>query len=337
MNRPPAFPLLLLAVALTAACGGPERPLQVGFKEVPSNVVLGAQSSATPVPAGSPGPVTIVHLPPPSVVALPPPPFEVPDPSSGRPAPAPPAEPVCRVADPREAPALEAPSRIERPPVDGAYLFRNDGRFETSGADAQSGEFAEASLRTVKRVFESEDGRVFDFSVAETLGATTTTTTYRVLKETAVLPATEGTVEPGLYITQVESTDSTGQSSTFSPTPHLRLAALPLVRGAVIESRGVDPRTAMTMSFTSTVAGKARVDACGTPLDSWTLDLTDGRVLSPEEDLEFSSTYAIGTQYGGLVLRETVAFAGTVAGAGVSRTNTSTISQVPMPAGGPQP
>ena len=57
----------------------------------------------------------------------------------------------------------------------------------------------------------------------------------------------------------------------------------------------------------------------------------------PEEELEFSSTYAVGTQYGGLILRETVAFTGTVDGAGVSRTNTATVSQQPTPAGGPQP
>lgn len=338
MNRPPALPLLLLAVALTAACGGPERPLEVGFKEVPSNVVLGTQTSPAPASDGPPGGgVTIVYLPPPSVVALPPPPFEVPAPGPRRPPPAPPTAPVCRAADPLEAPALEAPSRIEAPPADAAYLFRNDGGFETSGADAQQGRFAETSLRTVETLLESEDGQVFDFAVGETLGTTTTTTTYRVLKETSLLPVADGSVEPGLYITRVESTDESGETHVFSPTPALRLAALPLVRGAVVESRGVDPQTAMTMSFTATVTGKDRVDACGTPLDSWTLDLTDGQVLSPEEDLTFESTYAIGTQYGGLVLRETVAFAGTVGGAGVSRTNTATIAQVPTPAGGPQP
>ena len=337
MKRPPALPLLLLALSLTAACGGPERPLEVGFKEIPSNVVLGAQTSPTPAPAASPGGVTIVYLPPPSVVALPPPPFEIPAPGPRRPLPTPPTAPVCEVADPRDAPELEAPSRIEAPPADAAYVFRNDGSFETSGADAQSGSFPEASLRTVKRGFASDDGLVFDFSVSETLGTTTTTTTYRVLEETAVGAVTDGSVEPGLYLTRVESTDGAGETSVFSPTPHLRLAALPLVRGAVIESRGVDPQTAMTMSFTSTVTGKDRVDACGTPLDTWVLDLTDGQVLSPDQDVEFTSTYAIGTQYGGLILREATVFRGTVEGAGVSRTNTSTISQEPTPAGGPQP
>lgn len=336
MTRRPAIPLLLAGLLLTTACAGPERRLEVGFKEVPSNVVLGSQSSPAAAPDGSSGPVTIVYLPPPSVVALPPPPFEVPDDRPTRPAPSPPAEPVCATADPLEAPVLEAPSRIEAPPAEAAYVFRNDGRFETSGADAQSGTFTAPTLRTVKRVFQSDDGLLFDFSVTETLGSTTTTTTYRVIRETALLAAPDGSVEPGLYLTRVESLEADGQTSTFAPTPHVRLAALPLVRGEVVESRGVDPATAMTMSLTSTVTGKDRVDACGTPLDSWTLDVT-GTVLSPEEELEFASTYAIGTQYGGLILRETVAFTGTVGDAGVSRTNTATVSQEPSPAGGPQP
>lgn len=339
MNRPHALPLLIAAAALTAGCGGPDRPLKVGFKEVPSNVVLGAQSSPTPeAPTGPPsGGVTIVYLPPPpSVVALPPPPFQVPQRDRPSTPLLPQPEQTCGVADPLEPPSREAPSTIPAPPADAAYLFRNDGTFEVSGADARRGRFPEVSLRTVKTTFESDDGLVFDFTVAEILGETTTTTGYRVLKETALIPAAEGSVEPGLYITSVETTDTSGQSSVFSPTPHLQVAALPLVRGAAVDARGVDPQTATTMSFTSTVTGKARVDACGTPLDSWTIELT-GEVLSPTEDLDFQSTYALGTQYGGLLLRDTVAFAGQVDGVGVSRSITSTISGPPTPVSGPQP
>lgn len=339
MNRPHALPLLIAAAALTAGCGGPDRPLKVGFKEVPSNVVLGAQSSPTPeAPAGPPsGGVTVVHLPPPpSVVALPPPPFQVPERDRPAASPLPPPPPVCGVADPLEPPAREAPTTIAGPPADAAYLFRNDGTFEVSGADARRGRFPEVSLRTVETTFASDDGQVFDFTVTETLGETTTTTGYRVLKETALIPAVEGGVEPGLYITSVETTHTSGRSSDFSPTPHLQVAALPLVRGGTVEARGVDPQTATTMSFTSTVTGKARVDACGTPLDSWTIELA-GEVLGPSEDVDFESTYFLGTQFGGILLRDTVAFAGQVDGVGVSRSITSTISRPPTPVSGPQP
>jgi hypothetical protein len=140
---------------------------------------------------------------------------------------------------------------------------------------------------------------------------------------------------PGLYIQQIVSRGSDGQESTFRPAPEPQLAAFPLVRGARIESRGVDATTQTAMSFVSTVAGKARVDACGEPLDSFTLELTDGRLISPTQDLDFNATYALGTQYGGLILRETVAFAGEDGDSGVSRTNTSIISQVPRSVPGP--
>lgn len=339
MNRPHALPLLVAAAALSAGCGGPDRPLRVGFKEVPSNVVLGAQSSpspAPPTPTQMTGPSTVdvplVALPPPpSVVTLPPPPFEVPDPSRPVAPPMPaPSGPACPVADPLQAPAVEAPSTITARPAKAQYIFRNAGTFVVSGADARSGTFPLTSLRTVSGAVEGPTG--FAFDVAETLGDLTTTTGYAVV-ERQPLPTD---LEPGLYLVRVQSARGS-QSSDFDPTPELQLAAFPLVRGASVESRGVDPTTATAMSFVATVTGKVRVDACGTPLDSFTLELTEGQLISPTQDLTFESTYAVGTQYGGLLLRDTVDFKGTDGDAGVSRTKTSTISQVPQAATGPQP
>jgi hypothetical protein len=80
--------LLLAAASLAAGCGGPDRPLNVGFTEVPSNVVIGAQSSPSAAPPvtvpTTPGaPPTFALPPPPSVITLPPPPFVVPDPRRG--------------------------------------------------------------------------------------------------------------------------------------------------------------------------------------------------------------------------------------------------------------
>ena len=314
----------LLLLALTPACGGPERPLSMGFKEIPSDVVLGDQTSSTLPPDEAETGAPAFALPP-SIVALPPPPFD----DVRRPVPAPPVRPPCPTADPLQAPSVEAPSTIDAPPVDGAYFFRNKGNYDVSGANPRRGSFPATSFRTVKTTFQSEDGRVFEFTVAETLLDTTTTTTYRVVKAAEIGAAAEGTADAGLYILQIETRNLAGDTATFNPTPELRLAALPLVRGARVEARGVDPITATTMTFASTVSGKSRVDACGEPLDSFTLDLTEGRLIGPEQDLQFVATYAVGTQFGGLVLRDTVAFTGTDGDAGVSRTNTSTISQAP--------
>lgn len=323
-HRPGMAGLLVVAL-LTAGCGAPPRPLSMGFKEIPSDVVLGDQTSSTLPGAGDdPAQPGLIALPP-SIVSLPPPPFE----DVRRPVSSPPARPPCPTADPLGAPELEAPSSIETPPADGTYFFRNLGTYDVSGANPRRGTFPATSFRTVKTTFESDDRRVFDFTVAETLLDTTTTTTFRVVRAAEIGAAAEGSAEAGLYIRRIETKNFGGDIATFSPTPELRLAALPLVRGARVEARGLDPTTATTMTFTSTVIGKARVDACGELLDSFTLEVTDGRLLAPNQDIEFAAAYAIGTQFGGLVLRDTVAFRGTDRGAGVNRTNTSTISQVP--------
>jgi hypothetical protein len=330
--------MLLAAATLSAGCAGPDRPLSVGFKEVPSNVVLGTQASpaaAGPAtgPSLPPGLPPLALPPPPSVVSLPPPTFQVPDPSRPLAPPVPqPTATACVFADPLAAPALEAPATVSARPAQAQYVYRNAGTFTQSGADARTGSFPALSLRGVSAALEDPDGSGFLFTVTE-FGDTTVETTYLVV-ERQPLPTDE---PPGLYAAQVTTRSSDGQQEVFDPTPDLQLAAFPLVRGARVEARGVDPRTQTVESFVSTVTGKARVDACGTPLDSFTLELTEGRLVSPTDDLTFNATYQVGTQFGGLVLRDAVAFAGTTGGAGVSRTRTSTINQVPRSTPGPQP
>jgi hypothetical protein len=308
------------ALLLVTACGGPQRNVDIDFKEVPSDVVLGAHATPSATPGPSVAPTTAP--PPPSVVALPPPTFDVgPEPP---PITVAPSQPSCGTANPLQPPAREAPPAIASPPATSAYVFRNNGSYTISGADARKGTFPATSLRTVGNVVRVSDTQ-FRFDVTEALGDITTTTTYDVV-QTTVVPAA---LPAGIYLKQVKSVRASA-SSTFSPSPELALAAFPLVRGASLTSSGVDPQTATSMRFTSTVSGKNRVDAGGTPLDSWVLDVKDGLLLCPTQNLEFNSTYYLGTQYGGLMLRERTAFAGTDGPEGVSRTNTATISIEPV-------
>jgi hypothetical protein len=316
-RRLPVLGLLLLVTA----CAGPQRPLDIGFKEVPSDVILGAHGSPTPTPASAPPVSTggVVAPPPPAVVALPPPTFDVaPEP----PAPSTPTA-ACGTADPLQAPRREAPSSVSAPPAKASYVFRDVGTYTTSGADARKGTFPLTSVRTIGNVARSSSTN-FTFDVAELLGNVTTTTTYDLVG-VSLLPAAR---PPGMYLKQVRSV-SGSSTSTFTPSPELQLASFPLVRGASVSSSGVDPESATTMQFTSTVTGKTRVDACGTPLDSWVLDLTAGKLLSPSVNLEFSATYDVGTQYGGLFLRERSTFRGTDSNGGVDRALTATITTAP--------
>jgi hypothetical protein len=304
---------------LATACGGPQRPVDIGFKEVPSDVILGAHATPSPAPSPLASPSSFAP-PPPSVIALPPPTFEIlPEPSPPAPVPA----PSCPAADPLQPPNREAPPAIAAPPAKATYIFRNVGSYAISGADARKGTFPATSLRTVDHIVRSSESN-FSFDVSELLADVTTTTTYDVIGASP-LPAA---LAPGIYLKQVKSVRGTS-TSTFAPSPELELASFPLVRGAAVKSSGVDPQTATSMQFTSTVTGKARVDACGTNLDTWVLDLTAGKLISPTQNLDFSATYSMGTQYGGLLLRERTAFAGTDGSDGVSRTNTSTITMTP--------
>jgi hypothetical protein len=306
---------------LAAACAGPQHHVDIGFKEVPSDVVLGAHATPTTAPSTGvqPAHTESVAPPPPAVVALPPPTFEV---ASGPPLPT--SSPVaCATADPLQAPAREAPPSISAPPAKASYVFRTVGTYSTSGADARKGAFPTTSVRTVGNIVRSSSSS-FSYDVSELLGTVTTTTTYDVVGA-SLLPAAQ---PAGLYLEQVRSV-SGASTSTFTPSPELELASFPLVRGASVSAKGVDPQTATTMQFTSTVAGKTRVDACGTPLDSWVLDLTAGKLLSPSDNLDFTASYDVGTQYGGLFLRDRSDFRGTDSNGGVDRTLTATITTMP--------
>lgn len=313
------LPLLLLSLLL-AACGAPERTLDLGFKEVPSDVVLGAQSS----PAPTAGPVAVPPPPPPSVVTLPPPPYEIPstvtEPSPPPPLPSPTA---CPAPDPLQAPSLEAPSTVTKPPVQAAYVFDNRGTYAVGGPDARKGAFPTRTVRFFNGITQLSPG-TFEYDVSERIGETTTTSRYRVATD-GIAPVQES----GLFLVRMTYRRADGVSATFNPTPPLRITSLPLVRGATSDQSAVDPQTQTAMSFTSVVEGKARVYACGQPLDTWTVHLTKGRLLSPDQDLEFDSTYQLATQFGAIVVQDVVAFRGTDAGVGVQRANRATIATTP--------
>ncbi len=318
-----------VALVLTAACGGPQRPVDVGFRQVPSDVLLGGSPTPSAVAPSAP-PLPLPVIPPPSVVSLPPPPPFSPSPVAVATTPPAvvPSPTGCPALDPLAAPRLEATPSIDAPPVPASYAFTNAGTFAVSGAEPRSGVFPERTLRTYGALTRPSSG-TFTYDVAETIGDTTTTTTYRVVTDASLPSETNG-----LYLVRMTYARADGTTASFDPVPAPQVVALPLIRGATSDQRAVDPRTQTTMSFTTTVEGKARVAACGEPLDTWTVHLSQGTLRSPNQDLQFDATYQLATQYGGIVVGDAVAFTGTDSGAGVQRSNTATISvppRVPKP------
>jgi hypothetical protein len=287
----------ILCALLSAACAGPSNPLDIAVKEVPSDIVLGTPESGAPAPPPIPPGVPVLVGPgvpastftslasPPSTarttgatttttgVTLPPP-------------------VACPATDPLAAPKREATNRSTQPPPEGTLPFRNDGTFSVSGANARMGTFGPASTRRISDVRTTAAG--FSYTVAETLNGTTSAVGYQVI------PVSTVPGEAGLYVTSMHTADGAGATAQFDPPLPLKLAEFPLVQTNTVTAAGTDPRTGTAVSWTTTVGQKRRVAACGTPLDAFTLELTGGRVDSPQTHVDFTVTYAIATQFGAL-------------------------------------
>lgn len=326
VSFPRRWPMVLAALAVTAAaCGGPPDPLDVAVKEVPSDIVLGSAASGAAVPAPVPPSVPVLSGPgvPPSLFD--PPAFEVPagstPPNGPRPTSPTTAPPACPAADPFAVPKREARNDIAEPPPTGPLPYRVDGSFDVSGANARKGRFPVSSTRTVQSVRATANG--FTYEVAAELAGTTTTTGYQVIRRSSV-PG-----EAGLYVTFVATKAPSGATARFQPALPVKLVDIPLLAGTSQTAAGTDPASATTVSWTTTVGKKVRVDACGTVLDAISLELTDGRVAGPATDVTFTATYALATQFGGLSVADTVTLQGREGSEQVARKIAATVSADP--------
>jgi hypothetical protein len=215
---------------------------------------------------------------------------------------------------------LNAPIDVVAPPLSAEYRFRVQGTIETSGASPKKEQLPTSSTRRVGDIATATDGS-FTFSVAATLGQDTTTTTYRVV------PREKATATSGAGLSIVSVATATG---VFRPVPAPVLVAFPIVPGASVRAAGTDPLTGSALSFTSTVAqSKAVVRACGIPVDTYELLLTDGRSVSPGASGDFTATYHLATQYGGLIVDDKVTASGIEGAVSVARQATATIDSEP--------
>lgn len=317
-----------LAVALLAltGCAGPRAPLDVGIKEYPTDVILGAQQTPAPPSAivafldsGIPIPV---QAPPPRTAA--------------RATPAPtPVEP-CPAADPLSAPRYEAMNKATKPPAGSSYAYRASGSMKVGGTPIAVPPQITRAITNVKAASTQADAS-YTFDIAE--GGTTTS--YRV-------DPTGST--PGIYITKIVTKRAGQADDVFTPQPPLTLARFPLEAGKTWESVSFDPGTQTTMSFqgrvgidvpnpedknTTVLLHKDRVDACGTYLDAYLINLRGnqgqgpGRIVSPTKNLTFTAVYAIAPQFGGFSVRDTVQTQGTISGVAIDSTLTTNINSEP--------
>lgn len=291
----------LAMVVLLAGCGGPKPGLNYAGKAVPINVAFGKPAAGQPGaiagPSGiqaAPGVFGVVPLPlpvgatngprsttPASVTAGPPPP-PCPEPSA--------------FAVPRS----EADTLVRKPPPEGAFPFRVTGTDVLAGSATR---YTAEILRTVKDAVD-KGGGTFTFTV-ETSGASGATFTQRFQTTTPT------DFVPGEIGQVAEDATLAGQHYSFNSPKPLRLMQLRADTAVAWKDAVTDPLSQTTVNYDATIIGKARVNACGQPIDTWKVSAT-ANVVSPNENLTVVLTTYFAPQYGGLIVEEDVSYSGTV-------------------------
>ena len=346
--------LLGVAAALSLTACGPKHTVQLGVRDVSTDILLKSKKANTPVDTpqhpfvpGFPFVPTTVTPPSGDHVTLPPPPTVLP----------PPPPKVCPVAGPYAQPTFGAPPRPAAGPVAKAYNVRVDGSYTITGPSASSGRYGPAGTRTVSASTPLPNNAGWTYSIADEQGLTTAyetipqqlaATDYPVNSANQPLPT-----EPGIYVTSFSYQRADGTKLTLNPSPPLMVAKLPLTAGDRWTSHSVDSQTGMAIVLNGqTGIGakydpyKSRVDACGTILDGYwveyTVDTTPvndaaGNPEPPSEitgsdiNIQFvGSRVAFGTQFGGIPIEELYTLKGTDRSYTVDITRHSVYSAQPV-------
>lgn len=329
-------------------------------------VTVVTQGPPPSVPVELPPPASAPELPPPPPppsVELPPidpmpdiepPPEECPD--------APPDAPYLNTAT-RTIELPPAPGKYEFSTQGGVFAFKPDpSQLPGSPLGVNVGVIPPTTTREVTNVDREGTGSyVFDvvtrMDVTDAKGKKSTkqsTAKFRIVPEwyPAKPPADPnsagGTVEggtgqdvpgdptgagikPGFYLRNV---DSGSDDSRKLPEPGLKLVDLPIQVGQSFHTAGTDGVT--TMEYTSTVnRDRPRVDACGDLIDAFQIDL-EGTISQKSQQSDemvignFTASYAIAPQFGGLIVQEATEVTSDANGLPVAkRTLNATINSVP--------
>jgi hypothetical protein len=331
--------LPLVAIVLASGCGGPVAPIDVGAKEVPLDLLLGAKKKV----ASAPLPPIIVET---TIDGRPV--ITTPLPKAGTAratttVPLPTLAPTPCTEDPLAVPAESAPDRVAPKPIPkGTYPFRIHGALSTTGATVSKDDLDGYGTYNVTNVVTNVDGFSYDL-VADHPKAGRTTTTYRIVTATVDRPdvtVPAGAAAPptfrqvvagvnGIYLAKIEGKDANGRNVVFQPGGQgALLARFPMVNGDTVDVRSTDGNT--TMSYTATTTLKTNVDACGTGVQGQTVKLSDGLLsTSGGTSQTFTSTFVFGTAFGGIPLEISSEVIEPVAGGSAKRALDAIIDSVP--------
>ncbi|GAC1422256.1 MAG: hypothetical protein NVSMB57_15520 [Actinomycetota bacterium] len=213
------------------------------------------------------------------------------------------------------------------------YQYRNKGTLLDNGTGNDI-PFPPQQTRTVQNVKDIGSGN-YEFDVATLLLDVTTTTTFRVVNGGT-------TPDRGIYIVQVVSKFADARTEAFTPDQPILLMKFPpqefgtnledslnRQKGSAYESTGTDPLSQTTMLLQATIVGKQRVNACGTWVDSYDVQVLTGKILSPTKNIDFKGHFYVAPQYGGLIVQDDLTFQGTDGTRHVRNSNVSSINIVP--------
>jgi hypothetical protein len=315
---------LVVALALASSACGPRDTVDVGVKQAGVDILYGDQRDKTRPPP-RPAQAELV----PGFPALVSPPAGVFAPSGSPPPPPPPSPPVaCPSASPFAVPEKPVTPYVLVAPAPGSYRFRQSGE-AVVGATRVA--LPAQTVRRVENIVHDSppagSAGNFSYDMTETVGGITTTTTFRI--------DNDGT-SPGVKLARRVVVDN-GRTFVFDPTPDVLLMTVPTSgEAAAAHSVGVDPLTATTMSLDHRTVERVLVDACGTPLQAWRVEITNGQTMSAAtgQDVAIKGVFDIAPQYGALILSESITLSGTDGSQAVSQTNQTIIDSItPMEAG----
>jgi hypothetical protein len=304
-----AATLLTTAIAL-AGCG-PVSTIEAGVKVGGVDVFFGR-----PVASPQPPPVAFNLNPEPTFPA----PLE-PAPVFRPLKPAPiPSPTLCPDADPLANPAQVAPVLPASAPAEKSYVFRYTAS-ETQGSTTQH--LPPFGFRRVTKTTKPDPvNGSYQFTVEQNYDNQVTSMVFDVEPIGTGGESLPG-VRPaaGIYLTQM--TDDAGD--VFQPqSPGVLIMPLPVAQGATFQGAGTSPSTAQTMEVdpSSVVNGKARVNACGTVLDSWEVHIVGKMVDAASngcpagtttcgQQKDFDLTFDNATQFGGLIISDHLKETGT--------------------------
>jgi hypothetical protein len=299
-----------MAVA-TSSCG-PDKSYQVGVQGVPGDVLLGQRRSPSALPPIVPGANPQTSSPgflvPPAVVGPP----VTPGPTlSASPSASPPA-PACPKADPLAAAKVPVSNEASAAPKPGVYHYRQSG-FVKIGANTMTLP-ATTDIRIVPaeqpraagQTPDPRDNGIYWNMIERAPGpggqaGESLTTTFRLERG------------KDIRISAIRNDHADGTVDAFTPAnENVGFLNFPANDRAPFSGQAVDAVHQVSYHYAGAVAADiARIDACGTPIDAWRVNVP-GQATAAEvdylthnqSDYTIEGHYEVATQYGGLIVAE---------------------------------